>query len=51
MSPGLGYMSKSVPEVRFNPNVTSDLVLVSVPALAEAFFAGVDKFLVHVFAD
>lgn len=47
----VGCMSKSVPEVRFNPNVTSELVLISVPALAEAFFAGVDKFLVHVFAD
>lgn len=47
----VGYMDKSVPEVRFNPNVSNDLVLVSVPALADAFFLGVDKFLVDLFAD
>ena len=47
----VGYMDKSVPEVRFAPNVSNDLVLVSVPALAEAFFSGVDKFLVHMFED
>lgn len=47
----IGYTDKSVPEVHFAPNVSNSLVLVSVPALAEAFFAGVDKFLVHVFAD
>ena len=47
----VGYMDKSVPEVRFNPNVSKDLVLVSVPALADAFFSGVDKFLVDLFAD
>jgi hypothetical protein len=47
----VGYMDKSVPEVRFNPVVSNGLVLVSVPALADAFFAGVDKFLVDLFAD
>ena len=47
----VGYMDKSVPEVRFAPNVSNDLVLVSVPALAEAFFSGVDKFLIHMFED
>ena len=47
----VGYMDKSVPEVCFAPNVSNNLVLVSVPALAEALFAGVDKFLVHMFED
>lgn len=47
----VGYMDKSVPEVGFDPNVSKDLVLVSVPALADAFFSGVDKFLVDLFAD
>jgi len=47
----VGYMDKSVPEVRFNPKVSKDLVLVSVPALADAFFSGADKFLVDVFGD
>lgn len=46
----VGYMNKSVPEVRFNPEV-SKLVLVAVPALADAFFSGVDKFLIDLFAD
>lgn len=47
----VGYMDKSVPEVRFNSAVSKDLVLVSVPALADAFFSGLDKFLVDSFAD
>jgi len=47
----VGYLGKSVPEVWFNPNVSNDLVLVSVHALADAFFLGVDKFLVDLFAD
>ena len=47
----LAYMSESIPEIRFNPKVNLDLVLVSVPALADAFFSGVDRFLVDVFSD
>jgi hypothetical protein len=47
----VGYMDKSIPEVRYNPAVSKELVLVSVPALAEAFFKGVDKFLVDLFAN
>jgi hypothetical protein len=47
----VGYMDKSVPAVRYNPKVSRDVVLVSVPALAEAFFSGLDKFLVDLFRD
>ena len=47
----IGYMNKSVPEVRYNPAVNKELVLVSVPALAEAFFQGIDRFLVDAFSD
>jgi hypothetical protein len=47
----IGYMDRSVPEVRFEPKVSRDLVLVSVPALADAFFSGVDKFLLDLFVD
>lgn len=47
----VGYMDKSVPEVRYNPDVARDFVLVSVPALAEAFFCGIDQFLGDLFAD
>ncbi len=45
------YMDKSVPEVRYNPSGPTDLVLVSIAALKEAFFTGIDNFLVDVFAD
>ena len=47
----IGYMGKSVPEVRSNPAVSTDLVLVSVPGLAQAFFDGVDTFLIALFSD
>lgn len=47
----IGYMNKSTPEVRYNPAVDSSLVLVSVPALAEAFFRGMDQFLIDLFSD
>ncbi len=47
----VGYMGKSVPEVRYNSDVAKNLVLVSVVGLAEAFFRGIDKFLVDLFAD
>jgi hypothetical protein len=47
----IGYMDKSVPEVRYNPDVSRELVLASVPGLAEAFFRGIDKFLVDAFSD
>jgi hypothetical protein len=47
----VGYMSDSIPEVRAAPAISRELVLVSVPALATAFFEGVDGFLVDVFAD
>jgi len=47
----IGYMNKSEPPVRFNPKVSKELVLVSLPALAAAFFAGVDRYLVDIFAD
>ncbi|MFA5115726.1 MAG: hypothetical protein WC486_00390 [Candidatus Omnitrophota bacterium] len=45
----VGYMDKNKPEVIFNPEVSKKLVLVSVAALAEAFFRGIDKFLVDLF--
>jgi hypothetical protein len=47
----IGYMDKSVPEVRYNPEVNKQIVLVSVPALAEAFFQGTDNFLVDAFSN
>jgi len=47
----IGYMDQSVPEVRYNPKVSESLVLVSVPALAEAFSRGIDQFLIDLFSD
>ncbi len=47
----IGYMSRSVPEIRYAPSVDPDFVLVSIEALATAFFAGIDRFLVDLFAD
>ena len=47
----VGYMDRSIPEVRYDPNVDEDFVLVSIEALAEAFFKGVDKFLIDVYSD
>lgn len=47
----LSYMSKCRPPVRYDRNIDKAFVLVSVPALAEAFFAGIDRFLVDRFAD
>lgn len=47
----IGYMDKAVPEVQYQPNINKDLVMVSVIALVEAFFKGVDKFLVDAFAN
>jgi len=47
----VSYMSEAVPEIRFNPTVNDKLVLVSVPALAEAFYKGIDEFLVNLFTN
>jgi len=44
------YMDKGVPEVRSKPDV-DDLVIVSVSALADAFFEGIDAFLVDLFSN
>lgn len=45
------YMDKIVPAVIYNPKDSTEHVMVSVIALAEAFFQGVDSFMVHLFAD
>lgn len=47
----IGYMDKGVPEIKFNPEIAKDLVVVSVEALKKAFSDGVDQFLVQAFAD
>lgn len=47
----VGYVDQMYPPVKFNPNVNSNLVMVSVPALAKAFSDGVDKHLIDLFSD
>lgn len=47
----LGYMDRSEPPLRSMPEKHPHLVLVSVPGLVEAFFGGIDRFLIDLFAD
>jgi len=48
----IGYMDKSLPEIRYETDeALKHLVLVSIPALKDAFFKGIDKFLVDAFSD
>ncbi len=47
----LGYMDRSDPEIRFCRDTDPDFALVSIEALAMAFFDGIDRFLVDLFAD
>ena len=45
----VGYMDRSNPPIRYNPSVSTDLVLVAVPALRDALFQGIDRFLIDVY--
>jgi hypothetical protein len=47
----VGYTDKMSPPVRYNPTKSTEIVMVSLHHLAEAFFAGLDRFLVDIFAD
>ena len=47
----VGYVSKFAPEVSFNREISKELVMVSIEALAEAFFRGIDRFLVDLYVD
>ncbi len=47
----VGYVDKNVPEVIYNPTISKDLVLVSILALKNAFFKGIDKFLKDAFSN
>lgn len=47
----LGWMVGSEPHVRFDRTKAPNLVLVDIPAMANAFFNGMERFLVEGFAD
>jgi hypothetical protein len=47
----IGYGDNMVPEVRYDPKIKEDFVLVSIKGLVEAFFRGVDQYLIDLFSD
>lgn len=47
----VGYLDKAVPEVRYAPQISSKLVLVSIAGLKQAFFEGVNRFLIDSYAN
>ena len=47
----ISYMNKSIPEIRYDLNISKDLVMVSIEGLANAFFDGIDKFLIALFSN
>ena len=47
----IGYADHMVPEVVYRPEVSKEIVMVSIHGLAEAFFAATDRFLVDVFSN
>ena len=47
----IGYVDQSTPEIMYNPAVDPNLVMVSIRGLADAFFRGLDHFIIEVFGD
>lgn len=47
----VAYMDRCHLPVIYSPSVSQDLVLVSIYALRDAFFGGIDSFLVDLFSD
>lgn len=45
------YADNLNPEVRYNPSIDPNVVMISIKALKEAFFNGINKFLGDSFAD
>jgi len=45
------YADRAIPQIIYDPEVSPDLVIVSVEALAQAFFEGVNKFVVDLYSD
>jgi hypothetical protein len=44
-------MDKAVPPIIFRPEVQPGYVMVSIPALRDALFEGMDRFLVNLYKD
>jgi len=45
------WMDKAVPPIIFRPEVQPGYVMVSIPALRDALFEGMDRFLVNLYKD
>src|SRR5579872_5762881 len=47
----IAYMDRSNPPIRYRPEASKELVFVSVPALRDAVFRGIDQFLIDTYKD
>ena len=47
----LGHMVGGYPPIRYDASVSDELVMIEIGALAEAFFTGIDDFLVALHVD
>jgi hypothetical protein len=47
----LAYVDRSDPAVQFKPEVSKEVVFVSLEGLRDALFAGIDRFLIDVYKD
>jgi hypothetical protein len=47
----VGYLANAVPEVRYAPQISTELVIVSIAGLKTAFFEGIDRFLIDAYAN
>ncbi len=47
----VGYVDQRVPEVAYQPEVSKEFVIVSIRGLVEAFFTGIDWFLIDLFVN
>jgi len=45
------WMSEAKPDIIYRPDKHPGIVVVAIPSLAQAFFAGVDRFLVNMYSD
>ena len=45
------YADRLEPPIKFDPAISPSVVMVSIAALVDAFFAGVDRFLIDIFKD
>jgi len=43
------YADHQIPEIRFNPSIATDVVIVSVRAMRDALFHAIDRYLVDLF--